>query len=202
MPGQAELRRTDGSTGTGRLASWVRFRIARGRETSPDVTTTTSTKPIGKGGLRLRPSPRRRGLLAGSLRAFHRHPPLVLRLFQLLEALRPVAPEEAREGAVGEKAAAGLAGGAVVRLVLRVNDPLDVGTARGAGLPVLPVDGHLLAEGGDLLRERIARLAPEAIGPLDEGLLRRLVESRDLLVRELPRQGDGESRARWRISSE
>src|SRR4029079_18534686 len=41
------------------------------------------------------------------------------------DALRPVVLEQARQRAVGERPAAGLARGAVVRLVARVDDALD-----------------------------------------------------------------------------
>ena len=61
--------------------------------------------------------------------------------------------QQPRERPVREQLPSGLAAGAVVRLVLGVDDVLDGRAAVGAGLAVAAVDGHLGTEGGDFLRE-------------------------------------------------
>ena len=68
--------------------------------------------------------------------------------------LRPVAVEQARQRAIGEQLAAGLAGRAVVGLVLGVADALHRRAADRARLAVLAVHRHLRAERGHLLGER------------------------------------------------
>ena len=52
---------------------------------------------------------------------------------EFVKGARPVFAEEAGEGAIGEKLAVGLAGGAVVGFVAGVADALDFGAAAGAG---------------------------------------------------------------------
>src|SRR6266545_3475913 len=117
-----------------------------------------------------------------------------LPLLQFFQALRPVAFEELREGTVGEELAAGLADGAVIRFILGVDDPLDRRAAVRAGLAVAAVHRHSLAEGGDLLRERLAGLHDEVRTPLLERFARRMVELLDLSFRHLLREpGRGET---------
>src|SRR6185436_2340037 len=115
------------------------------------------------------PSPRWRAPL---------RPSALLLLLQLLERLRPVLLHQPRQHAVGEQAAAGLAGGAVIGLVLGVEDALHRRAADGAGLAVAAVHGHLRAEGGDLLGEVVAGLRAQAGDPLAQHLLRRREEPR------------------------
>src|SRR5207237_4035679 len=76
-------------------------------------------------------------------------------LFHFFESPGPVGLEEAGEGAIGEQAAAGLAARAVVDLVLGVDDPLHRRAADRARAPIAAVDGHLLAERGDVLGEAL-----------------------------------------------
>ncbi len=78
--------------------------------------------------------------------------------FEFVEGARPVGAEETGEAAVGEELAAGLAGGAVIGLVVGVSDALDLFAAARARLPVAAVDGHVLAEGGDFFGECRVRL--------------------------------------------
>src|SRR5262249_9796033 len=111
-------------------------------------------------------------------------------LFELLEAPRPVLLEEARQRAIRQEPPSGLAGGAVVGLVVGVDDALDRRAAVRARLPVATVDGHPLPEGGHLLGESIARLLAQPIGPRPEHGAGRLVESPDLVLVELLRERD------------
>ncbi len=94
----------------------------------------------------------------------------------------PVVFQQARERAVGEDLAAGLAAGAVVRLAVGVADALDRGRAVRAGLAEAAVDGHVGAEGRDALGEAVARLGAEAVDPFAEDFSRGCVEDFDLLA--------------------
>ena len=109
---------------------------------------------------------------------------LVPAFFPLFERLRPIALEQTRHRPVGEELAAGLTRRAVVRLVARVDDSLHRRPASGAGLVVSPMHRHLRAKRGDFLREPVAGLASESLGPLAEGRLGGGVKSRDLRLGE------------------
>ena len=87
---------------------------------------------------------------------------------ELLERARPVAVQEPRQRAIGEQSAAGLAGRAVVRLVLGIDDALHGRAAAGAGLTVAAVHRHAVAKRRHLLGETRARLGTEALDPLPE----------------------------------
>src|SRR2546425_8855353 len=123
-----------------------------------------------------RPSRRRHSTLGGSSSPELRFP--------FFERSGPVGLEEARERAIGEHAATRLAGGAVVRLVVGVADALDGRAADGAGLPVAAVHGHALLERAHLLGKLGAavRLGAQLLDPEAYGLLRCLIQARDLSV--------------------
>src|SRR6266545_716797 len=108
-----------------------------------------------------------------------------------LEGPRPIVLEQPRQGSVREHTAPRLAGGAVVRLVFRVADPLDGRAAHGAGASVPPVHGHPLAKRGDLFGELETYLGAQPLDPTEQGPLRRAVQPHGLLVVELPRQLKG-----------
>src|SRR6516162_8929787 len=84
---------------------------------------------------------------------------------ELVEGARPVLAQQARERAVGQELAAGLARRAVICFVGCVADPLDLGTAARAGLAVSPVNGHPLAKCCDFFGEPAAGLGAETIRP-------------------------------------
>src|SRR5262245_32576785 len=111
-------------------------------------------------------------------------------LLQRLERARPVLLEEARQGPIGEQLSAGLAGRAVVRLVLGVDDPLDGRPAHRARLAVAPVHGHVVAERRHLLREALPDLSPDPIREVGEGGPGGDVETRQLLLAQLVRHPD------------
>src|SRR5258708_21126791 len=69
---------------------------------------------------------------------------------QVVDRLRPVAVQQPRKRPVGEELAAGLAAGAVVRLILGIDDALHRRAADRAGLAGAPVHGHAFAKGRDL----------------------------------------------------
>src|SRR4051794_2952697 len=81
-----------------------------------------------------------------------------LGLFEGIQGFWPVLTQQPREGAVGEQAPAGLALGAVVRFVAGVDNALHGSAAARTRLAELAVDGHVGAEGGDLLGESVPRL--------------------------------------------
>src|SRR5215510_5220840 len=89
-------------------------------------------------------------------------------LFHFLERARPVGFQQPRQRSVGEQAAAGLAAGAVVRLILGMDDALDRGAARRTRPAEAAMHGHLRPEGRDLLREPVARLLPQAFDPFGQ----------------------------------
>src|SRR5712664_2530672 len=98
-------------------------------------------------------------------------------LFELVDRARPARLEQARERAVGEDLAAGLAARAVVGLVVRVDDTLDRRAAHRAGFAKSSVHRHDLAKGGDFLRKIRARLLAQPLGPSGERCPRRIAES-------------------------
>jgi hypothetical protein len=85
--------------------------------------------------------------------------------FQLVEGAGPVCAKEAGEASVCEDFSAGLAAGAVVRLVVSVADALYGLAACWAGLSETAVDGHVAAEGCDFLGKVAAGFCVEAIDP-------------------------------------
>jgi hypothetical protein len=85
--------------------------------------------------------------------------------FQLVESAGPVCFEEAGQASVCEDLSAGLALGAVVGLVVGVADALYGLAAGWAGLSEAAVDGHVAAEGGDLLGKVSGGLRVEAVDP-------------------------------------
>lgn len=111
-------------------------------------------------------------------------------LVHLLQAPGPVLLQQARHGPIGEEPSIGLAGRAIVGLVLRVPDPLDGRAADGAGQSEPAVDGHLRPEGGDPLGKGVAHLPPEPIGPLGEHSDERAPKPRALSVGELRGQAE------------
>src|SRR5690606_32111850 len=164
--------------GKSRGASLTGRRVRRCRATNLASAHLASSRASVRSGIRFaldyvseRATVSRRGLTA----------------FQLLERARPVLPQQLREGAIMQEAPAGLAAGAVVGLVLAVDDSLDGGATMGARLAVPPVYLHPRVERGDLLWKAVARFGGEQLGPFPEQALRRLVEGCDLLVAELRR---------------
>src|SRR3989442_900779 len=73
------------------------------------------------------------------------------------------------------------------RSFLRTDRPLHPAADR-AGLPDPPVPRHPLAGRGALLGEAFARLAAQAVGPIEEDLARRREEPLDLLAPERARE--------------
>ena len=96
----------------------------------------------------------------------------------------------------------GLAGGAVVRLVVGVDDALHRRAAHRARLAVLAVHRHLGAKRGDLVGEAVADLGAQPIGPPDQHLLAGRVQAGELVVAERARSGETATASRaCRISS-
>jgi len=110
--------------------------------------------------------------------------------FQLFQGAGPVFVEQAREGAVGQQAASGLAFRAVVGLVVGVADSLDLGAASRTRQAVAAVHRHRGAERGYLFGEGIGGLGADAIGPFEERRARRVVEPRDFRIAQLLRHRD------------
>src|SRR5690606_4548415 len=121
--------------------------------------------------------------------------PVLEMLLQLVEGPRPILPEKSRKGPVRQQLTASLAGRAVIRLVVRVLDPLDRGSAPRAGLAVAAVNRHPRVERRDLRREIRTCLFDEEVGPPAERRAGDLVQPLDLGVVEQGREaGRGELR--------
>src|ERR1035438_8388664 len=72
-------------------------------------------------------------------------------------------PQQAREAAVGQHLSAGLAAGAVVRLVVGIADALDFLAAARARKAEAAMHGHLLAKSSHLLRESDKRFGAQPV---------------------------------------
>ena len=179
----------------------VREQRARRRRVDAEVKPKPSAKPIRRPAASAPPGGRATRDTPGARRTSLGAP--CASLLELLQRLRPVAAQQLRERAVGEELAARLAGRAVVRLVLRVDDPLDRRPADGTRLAVAAVHGHPLAERGHLLRESRAAASAPSRSVHSDSTARVAAWSarsppREIRCVSLP----GESRARCRISSE
>src|SRR5262249_40694754 len=109
-------------------------------------------------------------------------------LLQLLQGSWPIRAQQAGQRAIGEQLSAGLAGGAVVGLVLCVHDALNWRAADGAGLPVAAVDGHVVAECRHLLGEAVADLVPYPRRELEQRRPGGGMQASHLLLAELLRE--------------
>src|ERR1700690_2624009 len=107
--------------------------------------------------------------------------PALLEVFQLLKRARPVLMHQPRERAVREQAPAGLTRRAVVGLVARIADALDLRTAAWARLMITAMHRHLRTERSDAFGKAVAGFGAQAIGPFDERRARSIVEPRDVL---------------------
>src|SRR5262249_1022739 len=76
-------------------------------------------------------------------------------LLHLLERARPIRLQQSRQRAVREQTAVGLAAGAVIGLVVGVDDALHRRAADRTRLAEAAMHGHLRTERGDLLRKAI-----------------------------------------------
>src|SRR5947209_9567354 len=101
---------------------------------------------------------------------------------ELLDGARPILLEQARKRTVGEQPAARLAGRAIVRFVLGVDDALDGRAAHRTGLAVAAVNGHVLAERGYLLGEAALRVVTQALDPFLEDLTRGCEQQLDVCL--------------------
>src|SRR5688572_28789080 len=113
------------------------------------------------------------------------------RSFEFFDAAWEVGLEQARERAVGQDLAAGLAARAVVRFIRGVADALDARPTDATGLAVLAVDRHLRAERGHFVWKAATDFAPEARGPLLQRLPHGGVEALEFFRCERLGEADG-----------
>src|SRR5262249_4570188 len=101
--------------------------------------------------------------------------------------------QDARQRAIGEASAFGLADGAVVGLVVGVADALHRLAAHRTRLAVAAVHREARSERGDVARPREAagELRAQPVEPRGQRRAGRTVEAADLLVVELARLLDG-----------
>src|SRR5580704_9363359 len=115
----------------------------------------------------------------------------LLERFEFVERTRPVFVQQPRERAVGEQAAASLAGRTIIRFVARIADALDFRAASRARLPVAAVNRHFGTKRGDLLGKFAVGFSTQPISRFDQYRPRSVVESSDFIVSQLLRHGYG-----------
>src|SRR3989442_12868698 len=109
---------------------------------------------------------------------------------ELVDRSRPARFQEARQGAIGEDRACGLTARAIVRFVFGVDDALHGCAADRAWLSEFAVHRHLRTERRHPGRKILTGFGAQANRPLVEDRARSAVQPRDLLGRELLRQGE------------
>ena len=112
-------------------------------------------------------------------------------LFQLFRSARPVLAQQAAQRTVGQQLASGLAVRAVVGLIRRIADALDLRAASRTRLAIAAVDGHLIAECRNFLRKLCACLFAKVFSPLRQRLLCGLKEPLDFFGLHALRQQHG-----------
>src|SRR5208282_847289 len=111
--------------------------------------------------------------------------------FEFVKRTRPVLVQQAGKRAIGEQAAASLAGRTIVGLVAGIADALDLGPAARARLAIATVNCHAGTKRSNLLRKCAGGFGAQAIGPFEQRRTRGAVESFDLLDTQLLRHCDG-----------
>src|SRR5437667_9665984 len=92
---------------------------------------------------------------------------------EIVDGPRPIVFQQARERAIRKQASAGLAGRAVVALVLGIDNPLHRRAAHGTRLLEAAMHGHLVVKRADLLGKPAAALLAQPSRPLSERRARR-----------------------------
>src|SRR5581483_10513431 len=105
-----------------------------------------------------------------------------LALFEFVERFWPIALEQSRQAAIGEKLSTGLTARAIVRFVIGIADALHGLPATRTGLPEASVYGHLFPKRRHTLREMIGRSGPKTIDPRPQRRLRRFKETNPLFI--------------------
>src|SRR6476646_4105217 len=99
-----------------------------------------------------------------------------LERLELIQRSGPIRSEQAREAAIREQLAAGLAARAIVRLVVGVTDALNLFAAAGARLAISAVRGRAFAERSNFFREALESRGVEAVDPDLKSSARRLIK--------------------------
>src|SRR5712692_1575391 len=121
-------------------------------------------------------------------------PSLPSKQVKLLRSSRPVLAQQSRQSAIGKQLTPGLAVRTVVGFVGRVTDALDLFLAARTRFLVSPMHRHFRTKRRDFLGKLVAGQLPQAVGPLDEAVANRRIETRDLFGFQLLRQ------QKWRKS--
>ena len=104
------------------------------------------------------------------------------RLFPFLYRFRPVGFQEMRQRTVGEELTVRLAGGPIIRFILRVDDALYWIAAPRAGLSVSSVHSHAVPECSDVFGKAGPRFSPQSIDPSFRDGLRGVEETLNLII--------------------
>src|SRR5207249_1655686 len=103
---------------------------------------------------------------------------------KFLNGSRPILFQQQRQRAICQQLPSGLAAWTVVRLIVRIANPLHGRTANRAWLPEFAMHRHIGSERGDLLRKRLAGFAAQTHCPSIQRLLGRRVQAIDFVLRE------------------
>ena len=104
------------------------------------------------------------------------------RLLPFLNRFRPVGFQKTRECTVCEELAVRLAGGAIICLILRMDDALYWIAADRTGLPVSSVDSHAVPECSNVFRKAGPRFSSHTIDPSFQDALSGLEEALNLII--------------------
>ena len=108
---------------------------------------------------------------------------------EFVQRSRPIILEQPRQRAIREDAPVCLAAWAVVRLVVRVANPLYGGFADWTRLAKSTVHSHARPKRGDFFRKVIPVLSSETVDPLDERFTRGGVKPLCLVFCQFVREG-------------
>jgi hypothetical protein len=114
-----------------------------------------------------------------------------LQPFEFIKRFRPIFAQQSGQGTVGEKFAPGLAGGAVIGLIGRIADALNLSAAARTRLLVLAMYGHLRAESGYFFWKFCPRILLQDFSPTGEFCFRSVEQVFNLFRPEFLRQLDG-----------
>src|SRR5687767_12714406 len=103
-------------------------------------------------------------------------------------SLRPVLAKQAREGAIRQQPAACLTIRAVIRLVSRVTNALDLRAAARTWLAVTAVRSHVLPKRSDFFGKAFAGFFTQPRDPFHQRVACGAIKPRDFFVRKFLRQ--------------
>ena len=101
---------------------------------------------------------------------------------QLLHRPRPILPQQPRQTPIRQHPPARLASRAIIRLILRIPNPLNFLPASRTGQPIPPMHRHILAKRRHLLRKSIPSLGAQPLDPHRQHIARSRKQPHPLLI--------------------